>query len=40
MSARRTLLARQRYECDMRTASYLAALDHIGKVYKTRGIFP
>ena len=40
MSARRTLLARQRYECDMRTASYLAALDHIGRVYKTRGIFP
>ncbi|MEQ8318468.1 MAG: Glu/Leu/Phe/Val dehydrogenase [Phycisphaerales bacterium] len=40
MSARRTLLARQRYECDMRTAAYLAALDHIGRVYKTRGIFP
>ncbi|MEO1008956.1 MAG: Glu/Leu/Phe/Val dehydrogenase [Planctomycetota bacterium] len=40
MAARRTLLARQRYECDMRTASYLAALEHLGKVYKTRGIFP
>jgi len=40
MAARRTLLARQRYECDMRTASYLAALEHMGKVYKTRGIFP
>lgn len=40
MAARRTLLAKQQYECDMRTAAYIAALEHIGKVYKVRGIFP
>lgn len=40
MAARRTNLARQKYNCDMRTASYIAALDNIGKVYKARGIFP
>ena len=40
MAARRTQLARHRYECDMRTASYIAALDQIGKVYALRGIFP
>jgi glutamate dehydrogenase (NAD(P)+) len=26
--------------CDMRTAAFCAALDHIGEVYKLRGIFP
>ncbi|MEM0983637.1 MAG: Glu/Leu/Phe/Val dehydrogenase [Planctomycetota bacterium] len=40
VAARRTLAARERYSCDLRTASYAAALDHIGKVYKLRGIFP
>ena len=40
LAARRTLLARHRYECDMRTAAYIAALDQIGKVYALRGIFP
>ena len=40
MAARRTVLARQRFSCDMRTAAYIAALDHIGKVYAVRGIFP
>lgn len=40
MAARRTNLARQRYQCDLRTASYIAALEHIGKVYTVRGIFP
>jgi len=40
MAARRTNLARQRYNCDLRTASYIAALEHIGKVYSVRGIFP
>lgn len=40
MAARRTVLARQRFSCDMRTAAYVAALDHIGKVYAVRGIFP
>lgn len=39
-AARRTLVARQRYECDMRTAAYVAALDHINKAYSIRGIFP
>ena len=40
MAARRTQLARQRYEVDLRTAAYIAALDQIGKVYAMRGIFP
>ncbi|RMH26622.1 MAG: Glu/Leu/Phe/Val dehydrogenase [Planctomycetota bacterium] len=40
LAARRTLLARHRYECDMRTAAYIAALENIGKVYSLRGIFP
>ncbi len=39
-AARRTLVARQRYECDMRTAAYIAAIDHIAKAYTIRGIFP
>ncbi|MBL8762683.1 MAG: Glu/Leu/Phe/Val dehydrogenase [Phycisphaerae bacterium] len=39
-AARRTLLARQKYACDMRTAAYIAALEQIGKVYAVRGIFP
>ncbi len=40
MSARRTKLARQRYECDMRTAAYIAALDNLNKIYAARGIWP
>ena len=40
VAARRTLAARERYGCDLRTAAYVAALEHIGAVYKTRGIFP
>lgn len=40
LAARRTQLAKHRYECDMRTAAYIAALDQIGKVYTMRGIFP
>jgi len=40
LAARRTQLAKHRYECDMRTAAYIAALDQIGKVYAMRGIFP
>jgi glutamate dehydrogenase (NAD(P)+) len=39
-AARRTLAARTRYGCDMRTAAFAAALEHIGSVYKVRGIFP
>jgi glutamate dehydrogenase (NAD(P)+) len=40
MAARRTNLMRQKYNCDMRTAAYIAALENIGKVYQVRGIFP
>ena len=40
MAARRTVLARQKYNVDLRTAAYIAALDHIGKAYSVRGIFP
>ena len=40
MAARRTKLARHKYECDMRTAAYCAALEQIGKVYELRGVFP
>ncbi|HVU65086.1 MAG TPA: Glu/Leu/Phe/Val dehydrogenase [Phycisphaerales bacterium] len=39
-AARRTTLARQKYNCDMRTAAYIAALENINKVYQLRGIFP
>ena len=40
MAARRTKVARQRYDCDMRTAAYIAALDNLNKVYQSRGIWP
>jgi glutamate dehydrogenase (NAD(P)+) len=40
LAARRVKLARHRYECDMRTASFCAALEQIGKVYDLRGVFP
>jgi glutamate dehydrogenase (NAD(P)+) len=40
MAARRTVVAKNKYECDMRTAAYIASLDHIAKVYSARGIFP
>jgi glutamate dehydrogenase (NAD(P)+) len=40
MAARRTKLARHKYGCDMRTASFCAALEQIGKVYDLRGVFP
>lgn len=39
-AARRTVSARNKYSCDMRTAAYIAALENIGKVYQIRGIFP
>lgn len=39
-AARRTLVARQRYDVDMRTAAYIAAIDNIGKAYSIRGLFP
>jgi glutamate dehydrogenase (NAD(P)+) len=40
MAARRTKLARHKYNCDMRTASFCAAIEQIGKVYDLRGVFP
>lgn len=40
VAARRTLQTRNKYGCDLRTAAFAAALDHIGAVYKVRGIFP
>jgi glutamate dehydrogenase (NAD(P)+) len=39
-AAAKTKLMRQKYNCDMRTAAYIAALENIGKVYALRGIFP
>ncbi len=33
-------LARIKYECDMGTASYGAALARVGKVYDLSGVFP
>jgi len=40
LAARRTLSFREKYNVDLRTAAFAAALDHIGSVYKVRGIFP
>lgn len=40
MAARRTVQARQKFGCDMRTAAYIAALEQIAKTYTVRGIFP
>jgi len=39
-AARRAKLARTKYDVDMRTASFCAALEQIGKVYDLRGVFP
>lgn len=39
-SAQRVKLYAHRYDCDLRTAAYAAALDNIGQVYAIRGIFP
>lgn len=40
LAGRRVKLMRQKYECDVRTAAYAAALEYIAKVYNLRGIFP
>ena len=40
LAARRVKLAKIKYEVDMRTASFCAALEQIGKVYDLRGVFP
>ncbi|MCX5660430.1 MAG: Glu/Leu/Phe/Val dehydrogenase [Planctomycetota bacterium] len=39
-AAQRVKLAAHRFECDMRTAAYVAALENVGRVYRLRGIFP
>ena len=36
----RVMDASKRFECDLRTASYCSALEHLGHVYNLRGIFP
>lgn len=40
MAARRSMVARSRYDCDLRTAAYIAAVEYIAKIYEVRGIFP
>lgn len=39
-AAQRVKVMRHRLSCDVRTAAYASALDHIAKVYRVRGIFP
>ncbi len=39
-AAHRVKSSRQKYECDMRTAAYCAALERISLVYAWRGVFP
>jgi glutamate dehydrogenase (NAD(P)+) len=39
-AANRTRAARQKYDCDLRTAAYIAALERLHKCYASRGIFP
>ena len=39
-SAGRVLEAAERLDCNMRLASYVAAIENISKVYELRGVFP
>lgn len=39
-SAARVLETAKRLDCNMRLASYAAAIEHIDKVYEMRGVFP
>ncbi len=39
-AAQRVKVAAKRFNCDLRTAAYCTALEHIGTVYQVRGIFP
>lgn len=39
-SAERVLETAKRLDCNMRMASYAAAIEHIDKVYEMRGVFP
>lgn len=36
----KVLAAASELDCDMRVAAYAAALEHVGEVYRLRGIFP
>lgn len=40
LAARNTRQAGEKYKCDLNTAAYAAAMEHIGQVYNIRGIFP
>ncbi len=40
LASRRMKLAKMRFECDWRTAAYAAAVEHLGRVYALRGVFP
>ncbi len=40
MAARRTIVAKQKYDTNMRTAAYIAAVEHLGDIYNHRGIWP
>ncbi|MBY0587700.1 Glu/Leu/Phe/Val dehydrogenase [bacterium] len=39
-AAERVKASAKRFGCDLRTAAYCAALEHVGTVYQLRGIFP
>jgi glutamate dehydrogenase (NAD(P)+) len=39
-AAGRTRDARRKFNCDLRTAAYVAALDRLERAYEARGIFP
>jgi len=39
-AAAKTMKARKKYDCDLRTAAYIAALERLAKAYEVRGIFP
>lgn len=39
-TVQRVLAIAEEYKCDLRTASYCAALKHINEVYQIKGIFP
>ncbi len=40
LASRRMKLSKMRFECDWRTAAYAAAVEHLGRVYELRGVFP
>ncbi len=39
-AARRVIKSRNRFDCNMRTAAYITALEQVATVYQLRGIFP